>query len=59
MDPIINLEKRLANRTREYRVGVDRAVLMRRIDPVAIGRDCEHPHEASIGSYTRSRHPLT
>ena len=34
MGPIINLEKRLANRTREYPVGVDRAAFRRRLDPV-------------------------
>jgi glycosyltransferase involved in cell wall biosynthesis len=34
MGPIINLEKRLANRTRDYPVGVDRAAFRRRLDPV-------------------------
>jgi glycosyltransferase involved in cell wall biosynthesis len=31
--PIINLEKRLANRTRDYPVGIDRAAFRRRLDP--------------------------
>jgi glycosyltransferase involved in cell wall biosynthesis len=34
MGPIINLEERLANRTRDYPVGVDRAAFRRRLDPV-------------------------
>jgi glycosyltransferase involved in cell wall biosynthesis len=34
MGPIINVDKRLANRTREYFVGVDRDELRRRWDPV-------------------------
>jgi glycosyltransferase involved in cell wall biosynthesis len=34
MGPIVNIEKRLANRTRDYPVGVDRAAFRRRLDPV-------------------------
>lgn len=34
MGPIINLEERLAHRTRDYPVGVDRAAFRRRLDPV-------------------------
>jgi glycosyltransferase involved in cell wall biosynthesis len=34
MDPIIHVEKRLANRTRDYPVGIDRAAFRRRLDPV-------------------------
>lgn len=34
MGPIINVEMRLANRTRDYSVGVDRAAFRRRLDPV-------------------------
>jgi glycosyltransferase involved in cell wall biosynthesis len=33
LGPIINVEKRLANRTRDYPVGVDRAAFRRRLDP--------------------------
>ena len=32
--PIINVEKRLANRTRDYPVGIDRDAFRRRLDPV-------------------------
>lgn len=32
--PILHVDKRLANRTREYPVGVDRAAFRRRLDPV-------------------------
>jgi glycosyltransferase involved in cell wall biosynthesis len=31
--PIINVEKRLANRTRDYQVGIDRDAFRRRLDP--------------------------
>jgi glycosyltransferase involved in cell wall biosynthesis len=34
MGPIIHVEKRLANRTRSYPVGIDRAAFRRRLDPV-------------------------
>jgi glycosyltransferase involved in cell wall biosynthesis len=34
MGPIMHVDKRLANRTREYPVGVDRAAFRRRLDPV-------------------------
>jgi glycosyltransferase involved in cell wall biosynthesis len=34
MGPIIHIDKRLANRTRSYPVGVDRAAFRRRLDPV-------------------------
>ena len=34
MGPIIHLEKRLANRTRAYPTGIDRAAFRRRLDPV-------------------------
>jgi hypothetical protein len=34
MGPIIHIEKRLANRTRSYPVGIDRAAFRRRLDPV-------------------------
>ncbi len=33
MGPIINVEKRLANRTRDYPVGIDRDAFRRRLDP--------------------------
>src|ERR687896_1717946 len=33
LGPIVNVEKRLANRTRDYPVGVDRAAFRRRLDP--------------------------
>jgi glycosyltransferase involved in cell wall biosynthesis len=32
--PILNVDKRLANRTRDYPVGIDRAAFRRRLDPV-------------------------
>jgi glycosyltransferase involved in cell wall biosynthesis len=34
MGPIVHVEKRLANRTREYPVGIDRDAFRRRLDPV-------------------------
>jgi glycosyltransferase involved in cell wall biosynthesis len=34
MGPIIHLHERLANRTRNYSVGIDRAAFRRRLDPV-------------------------
>jgi glycosyltransferase involved in cell wall biosynthesis len=34
MGPIIHLHERLANRTRRYSVGIDRAAFRRRLDPV-------------------------
>ena len=34
MGPIIHLRERLANRTRSYSVGIDRAAFRRRLDPV-------------------------
>ena len=33
LGPIVNVEKRLANRTRDYPAGVDRAAFRRRLDP--------------------------
>jgi glycosyltransferase involved in cell wall biosynthesis len=38
MGPIIHVPERLANRTREYQVRVDRAALRRRLDPVRADR---------------------
>jgi glycosyltransferase involved in cell wall biosynthesis len=34
MGPIINVDKRLANRTRDYPIGIDRDAFRRRLDPV-------------------------
>jgi glycosyltransferase involved in cell wall biosynthesis len=38
MGPIIHVHERLANRTRDYPVGVDRAAFRRRLDPVNAAR---------------------
>jgi glycosyltransferase involved in cell wall biosynthesis len=38
LGPIINVEKRLAHRTREYPVGIDRDAFRRRLDPVRAER---------------------
>jgi glycosyltransferase involved in cell wall biosynthesis len=34
MGPIVHVEERLANRTRDYKMGTDRLAFMRRLDPV-------------------------
>ena len=34
MGPLLHVPKRLANRSRDYRVGIDRAAFRRRLDPV-------------------------
>ena len=54
MGPIINLDKRLANRTREYFVGVDRDALRRRWDPVR-DRAAAHLSAPLVSSVLRSR----
>ena len=36
--PIIHLDQRLANRTRTYPVGIDRAAFRRRLDPARAGQ---------------------
>lgn len=38
MGPIINVDKRLTNRTRDYPVGIDRDAFRRRLDPVCAER---------------------
>jgi hypothetical protein len=55
MGPISNLDERLAKRTRDYPVGVDRAALRRRLDPVHGERLRTSPRRMTyIGSYTLS-----
>jgi glycosyltransferase involved in cell wall biosynthesis len=44
MGPILNVEKRLANRTRDYPVGIDRDAFRRRLDPARAEQLKTSPH---------------
>ena len=59
LGPIIHVDKRLANRTRAYPRGVDRAAFRRRLDPVRAEQLTDHPRVACIASCMLSRFQRT
>ena len=54
MGPIVHVHERLANRTRDYPVGIDRAAFRRRLDP-GRGEQLKTSPAACIASSTPSR----